>query len=546
MTLLTAITGFTGLQNIHTTNTNTQDLVENDISTLRHADELQILALLHRRYEKDFFLNIGKPDKQRGYLKKFNTTMDKTKTILSQLDKEIGADPHLGRALRDDLQSAGEAYGKYAENFLILSSKVLKDPSITPQKANSLMKPIKAYIYTFEEGVKVIRNASLNMVVEVADHVISTGQEARTWTLSVMTAAFIVSIGLGVLITRAITKPISAAAIFAKDVAAGDFRKTLDVQSNDEIGTFISSLNQMVTQLNSSMQSLVQGVRTLSKSSTELATVSDQMSSEATNTSDKSETVAHAAEEMNHNINAVAAAMEQSATNVSMVATSTEEMSSTIQEIATNADKARTISEQAVTQANSASSSMNDLNKAARDIDHVTETITEISEQTNLLALNATIEAARAGEAGKGFAVVANEIKELAKQTAEATMDIRTKIEDVQQTTQVTVSQIDGVTTVITEINDIVTGMAAAVEEQSNATAEITTNISQASEGIQEVNENASQSSVVSESIAADMNGVNSSAREISQSSTSVKESSDNLAKLAEQLSGIVGKFRLA
>jgi methyl-accepting chemotaxis protein len=69
------------------------------------------------------------------------------------------------------------------------------------------------------------------------------------------------------------------------------------------------------------------------------------------------------------------------------------------------------------------------------EISKVTETITEISEQTNLLALNATIEAARAGEAGKGFAVVANEIKELAKQTSDATQEIKRKIESVQAST---------------------------------------------------------------------------------------------------------------
>jgi len=77
---------------------------------------------------------------------------------------------------------------------------------------------------------------------------------------------------------------------------------------------------------------------------------------------------------------------------------------------------------------------MTELGMAAQTVDKVTEAITEIFEQTNLLALNATIEAARAGEAGKGFAVVANEIKELAKQTATATHNIKQQIEGVQQT----------------------------------------------------------------------------------------------------------------
>ena len=72
---------------------------------------------------------------------------------------------------------------------------------------------------------------------------------------------------------------------------------------------------------------------------------------------------------------------------------------------------------------------MSELGRGAEKIGRVTETMTENSEQSNLLALNAPIEAARAGEAGKGFAVVPNEIKEFAKQTAEATLDIRDLIE---------------------------------------------------------------------------------------------------------------------
>ena len=77
--------------------------------------------------------------------------------------------------------------------------------------------------------------------------------------------------------------------------------------------------------------------------------------------------------------------------------------------------------------------------------------------------MNATIEAARAGEAGKGFAVVANEIKELAKQTAMATLDIKSKIDDVQKTTSGTVDDIEEITSVINNINEIVSTISAAV-----------------------------------------------------------------------------------
>jgi methyl-accepting chemotaxis protein len=113
----------------------------------------------------------------------------------------------------------------------------------------------------------------------------------------------------------------------------------------------------------------------------------------------------------------------------------------------------------------------------------VVETITEISEQVNLLALNATIEAARAGEAGKGFAVVANEIKELAKQTSAATLEIKEKIQNIQGSTDGTVKGINEISEVIRSVNEIVGTIATAVEEQSAATKEIASNIAQASRG---------------------------------------------------------------
>jgi methyl-accepting chemotaxis protein len=227
------------------------------------------------------------------------------------------------------------------------------------------------------------------------------------------------------------------------------------------------------------------------------------------------------------------------------VAAAAEEMSSTINEIAENAEKARVVSGNAVEQAQKTSEKMSDLGSAAQNIGRVTETITDISEQTNLLALNATIEAARAGEAGKGFAVVANEIKDLAKQTAEATLDIKNQIEGVQQATSVTVADIDQISTVIGGVNDIVATIAAAVEEQSSATQEIATNINQASVGIQEVNENVGQSSVVAGEINKDIAEVNNAAGKISLGSNSVQSSAKDLARMATELNTIVNSFKV-
>ena len=145
-----------------------------------------------------------------------------------------------------------------------------------------------------------------------------------------------------------------------------------------------------------------------------------------------SSSVASAADEMSANMNNVADTSKEAASNVDMVSSAAEEMTVTINEIAVNSEKARMISAEAVTQATQTTTHMEKLGQAAQSIDKVTQTIADISDQTNLLALNATIEAARAGDVGKGFAVVANEIKELAKQTAGATQEIRSQIEGVQ------------------------------------------------------------------------------------------------------------------
>ena len=376
---------------------------------------------------------------------------------------------------------------------------------------------------------------------------LETPNAIRNSLLIIMVLSLLVVGGLVFFAAKRITMPINQAVAGLKDIAEGegDLTKRLEVNSNDEVGEMARWLNTFLEKLQGIIRQIADNANSVGTNSNQLSSISANLLGSAEDTAQRSTNVTAASEEMSANLNTVAAAMEESATNASMVATAAEQMSSTINEIAENAEKARAVSSQAVTQADSAYEKMNELGHAADKIGKVTETITEISEQTNLLALNATIEAARAGEAGKGFAVVANEIKELAKQTAEATLDIKNLIDDVQNTSQSTEGEIEEISKIIGGVNDTVATIATAVEEQTAATQEIADNITQASQGIQEVNENVSQSSTVAADITHDIAEVSSAATSISNSSNEVKQSAELLLNSSSELNKIVGSFKV-
>ncbi len=313
----------------------------------------------------------------------------------------------------------------------------------------------------------------------------------------------------------------------------------------DELQELSTNFNSFIHKLQNMFKEVVQGVVTISSATTELSAIAEQMSGSADNVSNQSNTVATAAEEMSVNMDSVAAATEETTTNINIVASAAEEMTSTISDVNNNTDQASKVTAEAVEEAKSATTKVQQLGLAASEISKVTEVITDISGQTNLLALNATIEAARAGDAGKGFAVVANEIKELAKQTADATGQIKSQIEDIQNSTSETVTQIERITLVINNVNDTVSTITGAVREQATATDEIAANVAQAAQGLSEVNENVAQSSAVAGQIAQDITHVSQASTEMSTSSTEVQKSATELSETTEKLKNLVGGFKL-
>jgi methyl-accepting chemotaxis protein len=468
--------------------------------------------------------------------KRFIKMMDMAKKSNSESEHEAKL------SLLTRANNYGLIVGNYFKSLRALSDPIYKDLEKSKQEK---YKDMAASAERINKQLGSLRaNAESEMAIALKQSE-RAKKQGVTLLLIITIAAVIIAITLGIFMSRYFCSKIYLLAEITKKVSNGDLRNTIEVISKDEFGDLARDTNSMIENLKEMIGHVLNFSKQLTDSSEDLSKISGNMSTETEEMSTSSESVAAAAEEMSSNMNSVAAACEEATANVNMVSNSTDEINSSINEIAKNSEQSRSVTNNAVTKTDNASQRVDELGKAAIEIGRVTEVISEISEQTNLLALNATIEAARAGEAGKGFAVVAAEIKELAKQTADATLGVKEQINKIQSSTSQTVNEIESVSNVIGDVSEIVGTIAAAVEEQSATTGGISENMSQASIGLHEVNENVSHSSVVAGEIAKDIGNVNNSSEKIRRGSEQVKKSSKTLAELAVNLQGLVKKFQV-
>jgi methyl-accepting chemotaxis protein len=496
------------------------------------AGSLQADMLMARINAKDFIIKGSHKnlEQYKRYLNKMHTSLQQTQAVAQSSQRAASID-----FISQKVDEYRAAFDK------VITAKTERN-GMVDETISANLDRIGADIAAAVEEIKLSvksKQEGLGPQLQAKSH----RSEAEVLIVSLI--ALVAGSVMAILITLAIARPVSKAVAFADRLADGDLTQTLEVSQQDEIGKLASALNNMASSLKTLFGELKSGVDSMSNAATELSAISQQMSAGAEQTSSKANTVATSAEEMSANVGNVAAAMEQAATNLNMVATATDEMTTSVEEIAQNSEKARDITTQAVTKAGDTSKKVDNLGSAAEAIGKVTETIAEISEQTNLLALNATIEAARAGDAGKGFAVVANEIKELAKQTADATTEIKNKIEGVQTSTRETVNEIGSITEVIGKVDEVVGSIATAVEEQSVTTRDIAANISQASRGVDEASTNAGKNRGKVAAISEAIGEVSQASGEMTTSSSQVNMSAEELSGLAEKINAMVARFRI-
>jgi len=302
-----------------------------------------------------------------------------------------------------------------------------------------------------------------------------------------------------------------------EQVARGDLRTGIEPSAGQQLGPISSTVNQMVTGLRRTVSAIGHSSLDLSQASRDLSAASAQVRSSAEETTAQSNVAAVAAEQVGESIRSVAGAAG--------------EVSATTHEIARNAAQAAEVSTNAAALAARTKQTVAKLSQSSVEIGKVVAIITSIADQTKLLALNATIEAARAGAAGKGFAVVATEIKELARQTSDATEEITGKIVTTQSDAKAAVTAVQEIATIIDQINAFQMTIAHAVEEQDATTKRISHNAAEAAEGAVKIVGNVS--------------GVAEAVKITSDGATCAANAAAELARLAGQLNGLVDEFKL-
>lgn len=485
-------------------------------SVVDGIENLTIVLLRMRGYEKDFFLNL-----ERKYAKRLDRAH-------AELDMGF-AYAEIEETHREGIEKILE---KYLADFNALSGLMLEE------KEN---QNVLSTLYSEVQPILEILDEKGSADAEIATGELkANARNTLKFMIVSMVVVTLIVVSLALIIGRGVSGPVLAMTGAMSQLAEGDLETEVPARNkHNEIGEMAAAVQvfkenaQRVKEMEreqkqAEIQAREEKRETLNRMADDFDASVGGVVESVMRTAEQMQTSSHimagAAEKTSMQSQTVAAASEEASTNVETVAAAAEQLSSSIGEISRQVTQSSKVSATAVSQADKTYDTVQHLDHSAKKIGEVVELITDIAEQTNLLALNATIEAARAGDAGKGFAVVASEVKNLANQTAKATEDIGIQITDIQSATVESVDAIQLISKTISEIDEISSMIAAAVEEQGAATAEIARNVEQASTGTHEVSAN-----IHEVTLAAGETG--GAAQQIRSSSTELSEQSEMLKK---------------
>ncbi len=328
------------------------------------------------------------------------------------------------------------------------------------------------------------------------------------------------------------------------EMAGGNLAERIPVTSGDELSQVAERFNQFVAGLEEIIKTIHVLCGTLTTKSDELALSAGEMRRQATLVVDKADSATANAQSVSRRLDEVSEYSNQSTTQLSSVASASEEMNTAARSIADNTEHSLKVTQSAVGHTENVAGTVSKLGKAAQEINQVVSTIVDIAEQTKLLALNATIEAARAGDSGRGFAVVAGEVKDLAKQTNQASSEIQRQIEGIQIAIKTTVTDIQSILEVMSEVDKVAANVAGTVNQQASTSSNVAEHIQNVALNFREIDSNLRESASVSNAIAGDINLINQSTQKMLESNHSVLVVASELSELGQELSQKMQQFR--
>lgn len=351
--------------------------------------------------------------------------------------------------------------------------------------------------------------------------------------LMVTVVVVLVALFIGLFVGRTVTKPLKVVSDMMQEIAdgEGDLRQRLPDEGTDELAELGRRFNNFVIKIQNTMR--------------EVGSTTDQ--------------VASAAEELSRVANETRASVQEQGSETDQIASAINEMAATIQQISGNANEVESAASDAdrmardggetITNAQAAvnrlsgeidetARSINALAEKSDDIQQVLDVIHAVTEQTNLLALNAAIEAARAGEHGRGFSVVADEVRQLAKRSAESADQIREMIGGFVSESRAAVERMNA-------SRDHSTETVERINHATSALGTIEKSVGQIHDQVTQIATAAEQQSQVAEEINQNVVRIVDAAQRSDTGVTQTNEASHELARLGESLRTLVGQFKV-
>jgi len=412
---------------------------------------------------------------------------------------------------------------------------------------------------TFGSYTRVSNTGWAVVVRQTYDDAFSSVSKAQIKAICIAVSILVISIIIGIIISRSMIKPLLTLKEAAKELSEGNLTHEFKVKTKDEIGdvadSFIDmrdSLKKLVGKIISASNEVTKSSKDVVDSSKEAEIVAGQIAEATSQLALGSDEQAKSVENTFGSINKIVESIEE----ISINSKSSLDSSSNAEKLVKNG--VEIVNEQNIKmqESTNAVEKVSDivftLKQKAVEIGQIVEVIESVAEQTNLLALNASIEAARAGEAGKGFAVVASEVGQLAEESKDSISKIQSIIKNIQSTTGEAVESVSNATNAISKQNESVENTSKVFKEILeivNKVGEEVKSISSKTIGMKEAGNSIVQDMerilAVSEETAASTQEVTASTEEQTFHSQSIVGESEKLNSLAEELKGYTDGFKI-